>query len=233
MGRLNHVLNVLVVLIGAIVAWNERRDPARREDTALGEQAGGASPASPAIAGQPAGSADEPTDSAPAVPEAVTIEATTVGDDDGLATARADDQGSTAEPAFDILPDLAARQEVAAEARFSPTLPTAVGDDAADAPVIAPAADASSADATTVPPFPPAPGGPGATTPTRSGAANPPGAVAGDGTATCPADFPIKGNASSMIFHQPGQSSYERTIAEFCFASEEAAVAAGYRPPRR
>jgi hypothetical protein len=58
------------------------------------------------------------------------------------------------------------------------------------------------------------------------------GAVAGDGTATCPPGFPIKGNATSRIYHEPGQSSYPPTIAEFCFASAEAAEAAGFRQSR-
>lgn len=61
----------------------------------------------------------------------------------------------------------------------------------------------------------------------------PPGAVAGDGTATCPDDHPIKGNASSLIYHQPGMASYERTIAEYCFDSLESAETAGFRAPRR
>jgi hypothetical protein len=58
-------------------------------------------------------------------------------------------------------------------------------------------------------------------------------AVRGDGTRICPADFPIKGNATSMIYHSPGRASYESTIAEWCFASEEAAQAAGFRAPKR
>jgi len=61
----------------------------------------------------------------------------------------------------------------------------------------------------------------------------PQGAVPGDGSRECPPDFPIKGNASSRIYHAPGQASYANTIAEFCFASAEVAQAAGYRPPRR
>ncbi len=60
-------------------------------------------------------------------------------------------------------------------------------------------------------------------------AALPAGSVAGTGDATCPDDFPIKGNASSMIYHLPGQSSYDNTIPEICFAAEEDATAAGYR----
>lgn len=61
----------------------------------------------------------------------------------------------------------------------------------------------------------------------------PSGAVVGDGSATCPDHHPIKGNASSRIYHQPGQPSYERTIAEYCFATEQDAENAGYRPPKR
>jgi large subunit ribosomal protein L17 len=57
----------------------------------------------------------------------------------------------------------------------------------------------------------------------------PSGAVAGTGESDCIEGFPIKGNASSMIYHLPGTSSYERTIPEMCFATEEDAVAAGYR----
>lgn len=58
------------------------------------------------------------------------------------------------------------------------------------------------------------------------------GAITGDGTATCPPDFPIKGNQQSLIYHEPGQSSYAATIPEFCFASGEAAEAAGFRQSR-
>ena len=61
----------------------------------------------------------------------------------------------------------------------------------------------------------------------------PAGAVAGDGTVDCPADHPIKGNASSRIYHEPGRSSYARTIPEFCFATPEDAEAAGFRAPQR
>jgi len=53
--------------------------------------------------------------------------------------------------------------------------------------------------------------------------------VPGTGENDCVEGYPIKGNASSMIYHVPGQSSYERTIPEMCFATEEDAIAAGYR----
>ena len=60
----------------------------------------------------------------------------------------------------------------------------------------------------------------------------PPGAVAGKGAHDCPEGYPIKGNATSLIYHVPGGGSYERTIPEFCFAAESDAEAAGYRAAR-
>lgn len=57
----------------------------------------------------------------------------------------------------------------------------------------------------------------------------PNGAVKGDGSHTCPAEYPIKGNANSRIYHRPEDSSYDSTIAEYCFASEQDATAAGFR----
>jgi hypothetical protein len=58
------------------------------------------------------------------------------------------------------------------------------------------------------------------------------GSITGDGSAVCPPEYPIKGNKQSLIYHEPGQSSYAATIPEFCFASREAAEAAGYRQSR-
>ena len=46
-----------------------------------------------------------------------------------------------------------------------------------------------------------------------------------------PEGFPIKGNASSMLYHQPGTSFYGRTIAEVWFATPDAAEAAGFARP--
>ena len=48
----------------------------------------------------------------------------------------------------------------------------------------------------------------------------------------CPPENPIKGNLPSRIFHLPDQPTYERTIPEICFASEAAAMAAGFRAAR-
>lgn len=45
----------------------------------------------------------------------------------------------------------------------------------------------------------------------------------------CPSWAPIKGNASSHIFHRPGQQFYTRTKPEICFTTPAAAIAAGYR----
>ena len=63
-------------------------------------------------------------------------------------------------------------------------------------------------------------------------AAVPEGAVRGDGTGECPEDYPIKGNATSMLYHSPGSPSYKRTVPEFCFASTDAAEAAGFNPTK-
>jgi trigger factor len=57
----------------------------------------------------------------------------------------------------------------------------------------------------------------------------PAGQIAGNGSRDCPDGFSIKGNASSQIYHLPGGRSYDQTIPEVCFATEEDAVAAGYR----
>lgn len=51
---------------------------------------------------------------------------------------------------------------------------------------------------------------------------------------SCPASAPIKGNQGSpeWIYHRPGQGSYDVTVPEECFATGEAAEAAGYRAAR-
>lgn len=56
--------------------------------------------------------------------------------------------------------------------------------------------------------------------------------VAGDGTRNVPDGFPIKGNASSRIFHPKESPSYENTVAEIYFASNEVAEQHGYRLPK-
>lgn len=59
------------------------------------------------------------------------------------------------------------------------------------------------------------------------------GSVPGDGTTACPPDYPVKGNASSRLYHLPSSPNYAATIPEFCFADAEAAEAAGYSAPKR
>jgi hypothetical protein len=54
------------------------------------------------------------------------------------------------------------------------------------------------------------------------------GAVAPVGK-SCPSHAPIKGNASSMIYHRPGQQYYAVTTPEECFRNAASAEAAGYR----
>ena len=59
------------------------------------------------------------------------------------------------------------------------------------------------------------------------------GWIRGDGTPICPPDFPIKGNATSRIYHLPGQASYEATVPAICFATEAIAAEHGFRPRKR
>ena len=58
-----------------------------------------------------------------------------------------------------------------------------------------------------------------------------PNVVRGDGTMKCPAGYPVKGNADSGLYHEPGSSSYAQMIPEFCFTSASAAEAAGFHAP--
>jgi hypothetical protein len=48
----------------------------------------------------------------------------------------------------------------------------------------------------------------------------------------CPSSSPIKGSRNHFYF-LPGDPKYQRTKAEYCFATPEAAQAADYRPPKR
>lgn len=60
----------------------------------------------------------------------------------------------------------------------------------------------------------------------------PAGAIRGVESGECPEDYPVKGNQSSKLYHTPGSPFYDRTIPEFCFASTEAAEAAGFNPTK-
>src|SRR5215213_8344550 len=57
-------------------------------------------------------------------------------------------------------------------------------------------------------------------------------AVRATGGRDCPPGFPIKGNMPSRVFHSPGQQDYDQTNPEICFASEAAAMDAGFRHSR-
>ncbi|HEX5586419.1 MAG TPA: hypothetical protein VFZ17_03875 [Acidimicrobiia bacterium] len=46
---------------------------------------------------------------------------------------------------------------------------------------------------------------------------------------TCPASHPVKAKLSSGIFHVPGGANYERTLADRCYSTAEAAEADGLR----
>ena len=46
---------------------------------------------------------------------------------------------------------------------------------------------------------------------------------------SCPDGCPIKANDNSHIFHVPGGRFYERTRADRCYATAEAAERGGYR----
>jgi hypothetical protein len=49
----------------------------------------------------------------------------------------------------------------------------------------------------------------------------------------CPSTHPVKAKLSSRIFHLPGMFAYERTNPDRCYATEDAAVADGFRKAKR
>ena len=59
----------------------------------------------------------------------------------------------------------------------------------------------------------------------------PAGAVAPPEDGSIPEGYPIKGNANSMKYHEPGGRYYDITIAEMFFDTVENAEAAGYEAP--
>ena len=200
MARLRQILNALIVVLGAIIGWQEYRDPARsrRAEAPVGRQAGEAGPD------------DEGGEGAAAPASVATDEAAT---EPAPSAAGTDDQASSE--------SATAAGEDAASGVTSP-LPRPTEETAGAAPGggrAGQAREAVPAEAAAAP---------------ASGATDvPAGAVPGNGTPDCPATHPIKGNADSMIYHAPGRATYARTIAEFCFATEADAEAAGYRAPRR
>jgi large subunit ribosomal protein L17 len=59
----------------------------------------------------------------------------------------------------------------------------------------------------------------------------PAGALAATEDGAAPAGHEIKGNRDSGLYHVPGSRFYNQTVAEFWFASAEAAEAAGFQLP--
>ena len=59
----------------------------------------------------------------------------------------------------------------------------------------------------------------------------PPRAAAATADGSAPEGFEIKGNADSGLYHVPGSAFYNRTVAEFWFATAEDAEAAGFQLP--
>ena len=59
----------------------------------------------------------------------------------------------------------------------------------------------------------------------------PKGAAAATADGSAPEGFEIKGNADSGLYHVPGSAFYNRTVAEFWFATAEDAEAAGFQLP--
>jgi hypothetical protein len=213
MARIGNLSNGLAWGLAVLIAYLDRRDAALPAATRTGEEATGST------------SATGPTAGASAEPNPVQREVSPA--DEPIAPSRA--------------PDVAAR--VLERDEVPPTAVGVSSPAAANAPAGSATTNASVGDENRPPsaaaPDPLIEARPGETivgpdAPIHVPAPHvPTGAVAGDGTSECPDAHPIKGNASSMIYHRPGQPNYDRTVAEFCFESEEAAEAAGYRPPRR
>ncbi len=70
-------------------------------------------------------------------------------------------------------------------------------------------------------------------TPHDDGGAIPAGAVRGDGTTHAPEGYPVKAIAASMIYLLPRYPAWASATADICFATEDDAIAAGYRAPGR
>lgn len=109
----------------------------------------------------------------------------------------------------------ATRRPVVTPDEVFPVFPTATRTPVAVAPTSAPVAPA------TARPVAPAPAAPTAA-PAGSGRAAP------ISRNQCPPDYPIKGNASSHIYHVPSGGSYNQTNPEDCFATPADAERAGY-----
>lgn len=243
MNRLRRLPTILTGVLALLIAWIEKRNPKGSSTTV---ERGTASPSDRAEstgASRSEGTArsDSPTEQsssaqASTVETAASLIPSTPAVDTNVASERASNAGENKRGALDTTgvtddaTDEASRTErTSPEEDTSERIDDAVSDESAEFIEDAWGPDDDGSDGVT----------PTAST-TEPGrvadgvaATMPAGAVAGDGTADCPADHPIKGNASSRIYHEPGRSSYARTIPEFCFATPEDAEAAGYRAPQR
>ncbi|MDQ6910113.1 MAG: hypothetical protein M3Z84_04905, partial [Actinomycetota bacterium] len=76
------------------------------------------------------------------------------------------------------------------------------------------------------------PAAPKKSPPTKTAAENGAGWVEPVG-GTCPATHPVKGKLTSLIYHLPGMTAYERTNADRCYRDEDAAQADGLRKAKR
>jgi hypothetical protein len=212
MGRLNALVNLIILAIAAFIIWREITQPRQAPATARPRPA----PAPPSTS-RPAPAPAAAPESGPAAgpaggPEADTGITGVVSNVAGMAGATVADDSMAAPPAGEPATVSGATEPAAGEA-------AGVGETVAPVPAAgndAAATGLATAAGKAPPAMPPVPAE----------------AVRGDGTNVCPDDHPIKGNAASMIFHAPGRASYDRTIAEFCFASVEAAERAGYRAPK-
>jgi hypothetical protein len=217
MARLQRLLNVLAWGLAVVIAWTERRDPTRLPGAAGGGTAAGGLDQGTSTEKQ-AGTTNEPPK--PSTETARTEDAETGPTEDASGSGGADVVAESPPPPP---PRLFVEVEAAPGETEAPAAAAIDDTPTAAEPLFADATPGAPIVGTAVPI--PAPRGGDRPVPA--------GAVPGDETATCPPEYPIKGNASSMIYHRPGQPSYERTVAEFCFASEADAEGAGYRPPRR
>ncbi len=121
----------------------------------------------------------------------------------------------------------AAVHELGSPATWPPLEP------ASEPPVAALGDLATDRTAPSAPPVPAESAAPAAPKQIESPLAEPAGAwVAPLEDGSCPVSHPVKANANSGIFHEPGGRFYARTRAERCYVDAAAAAADGYRPAK-
>ncbi len=245
MKNLSRILSVVAWTTAIVIAWTERRSaqaqasrlrpsagpaPSQTVATDRGDGEISASAESPA-SGTPPGAAPE-SGAAPALtdqPSAATPTHTPAADVDTV----------TAGIGIPAVSDPAGDPQVegilgtsSIQGDETSGLPT--GPDSAASDTTSAAADdacaAAPSDAAVAPRGDREGSGGRSTASTDGEAGGPVNSVPGTGTDACPDGYPVKGNASSRIYHLPGESSYDRTVPEICFATAEDAAAAGFRP---